>query len=292
MEIRVLKYFLAVAREQSFSKAAESLYMSQPTLSRQLKDLETALGKPLFIRNTRNVTLTEEGILLRKRAEEIIELTEMAEREIQQSDENISGDVYIGTGETDKMRFIAQAAKKLQQSYPDIRYHIFSGDSEDVMERLDRGLIDFGILFEPADISKYESIAIPTGDMWGVLMRKDSPLAEKEVISARELKHQPLIMSRQQNKSSMLLKWFAVPVKSLHIVAEYNLVYNASVLVDEGIGYALSLDKLINVSGDSSLCFRPLTPALEARMHFVWKKYPVFTKAAEKFLEQFKKELL
>ena len=160
MEIRVLKYFLAVAREQSFSKVAESLYLSQPTLSRQLKDLEEELGKQLFIRNTRSVTLTEEGMLLRKRAEEIIELTEMAEREVRQSDENISGDIYIGTGETDKVRFIAQTARKLQQTYPDIRYHIFSGDGEDVAERLDRGLIDFGILFEPADISKYESIAI------------------------------------------------------------------------------------------------------------------------------------
>ena len=289
MEIRVLKYFLAVAREQSFSKAAESLYLSQPTLSRQLKDLEEELGKPLFIRNTRSVTLTEEGMLLRKRAEEIIELTEMAEREVRQSDENISGDIYIGMGETDKVRFIAQTARKLQQTYPDIRYHIFSGDSEDVAERLDRGLIDFGILFEPADISKYESIAIPTGDRWGVLMRKDSSLADKESISAKDLKNEPLIMSRQQNKNSMLLKWFGD--ETLHIVAEYNLVYNASILVDEGIGYALSLDKLINVSGESSLCFRPLSPSLEAKMHFVWKKYPVFTKAAEKFLEQFRTEL-
>ncbi|HAJ97000.1 MAG TPA: LysR family transcriptional regulator [Ruminococcus sp.] len=291
MEIRVLKYFLAVAREQSFSKAAESLYLSQPTLSRQLKDLEEELGKPLFIRNTRSVTLTEEGMLLRKRAEEIIELTEMAEREVRQSDENISGDIYIGMGETDKVRFIAQTARKLQQTYPDICYHIFSGDGEDVAERLDRGLIDFGILFEPADISKYESIAIPTGDRWGVLMRKDSPLANKESISAKDLKNEPLIMSRQQNKNSMLLKWFSIPAETLNIVAEYNLVYNASILVDEGIGYALSLDKLINVSGESSLCFRPLAPPLEAKMHFVWKKYPVFTKAAEKFLEQFRTEL-
>ena len=292
MEIRVLKYFLAVAREQSFSRAAETLFLSQPTLSRQLKDLEDELGKQLFIRGSKKVTLTEEGMILRKRAEEIVELVDKAEQEVRLTDEeDITGTIYIGAGETHAISLIARTADRLSAQYPDIRYNFYSADGVDVSERLDKGLIDFGILFEPTDISRYDSIPIPIHDTWGLLMRRDAPLSEKEYIEPRDLWDIPLIVSRQMDDGSALSALLGKTDGLLNIKAQYNLVYNASVMVSEGMGYALCFDRLINVSGDSELCFRPLRPATEAVCHFVWKKYPVFTKAAQKFLEQFRRDM-
>ena len=284
MEIRVLKYFLAVAREQNISAAAQSLFLSQPTLSRQLKELEEELGKQLFIRGSRKITLTEEGLLLRKRAEEIVELLDKTEKELSNSDEQVSGEIYIGAGETDGLRLIAKAAKELQEQYPQITYRIISGDAVDITERLDKGLIDFALLLEPVDISKYSYLKFPVKDVWGVLMRRDCPLAEKKSISPKDLQDLPLIVSRQALDGSELTQWLKNGSEQLNIVSTYNLVYNASLMVDEGLGVALCLDKIINVSGDSSLCFRPLKPRLEVGMNLVWKKYQVFSKAAEKFI--------
>ena len=284
MEIRVLKYFLAVAREQNISAAAQSLFLSQPTLSRQLKELEEELGKQLFIRGSRKITLTEEGLLLRKRAEEIVELLDKTEQELSRSDEQVSGEIYIGAGETDGLRLIAKAAKELQKQYPQITYRIISGDAVDITERLDKGLIDFALLLEPVDISKYSYLKFPVKDVWGVLMRRDCPLAQKKSISPKDLRDMPLIVSRQALDGSELTQWLKSDNEQLNIVSTYNLVYNASLMVDEGLGVALCLDKIINVSGDSSLCFRPLKPKLEVGMSLVWKKYQVFSKAAEKFI--------
>lgn len=286
MELRVLQYFLAVTREQSISGAAEFLHLSQPTLSRQLKDMENELGKQLLIRGNRKITLTEEGMILRKRAEEIMELVQKTEKEISLSDEFIAGDIYIGAGETDAIRLIARAAKQVQMQYPDIHFHIVSGDLSDLIEKLDKGLLDFSILFSKVDTSKYDSIEIPIKDVWGVLMRRDSPLAEKEAITPEDLWNQPLILSRQvSEKDSAVARWLNKDLSKLNVVATYNLIFNASLMADEGLGYVLGLDKLINVSGDSNLCFKPLFPNLEASIMMVWKKYQVFTKAAEKFLE-------
>lgn len=284
MELRVLEYFLAVTREQSISKAAESLHLSQPTLSRQLKEMEDELGKQLLIRGNRKITLTEEGMILRKRAEEIIDLVRKTENEIILSDETISGDIYIGAGETDVIRLLARVAHELQMDYPDIHYHISSGDTVDVIEQLDKGLIDFGILFEPCNISKYDYIKIPVKDVWGVLMRKDSSLAEKDYIVPEDLWDKPLIISRLSKESSELNQWMQKKLSSLNIIATYSLIFNGSLLVAEGLGYALCLDKLINTTGNSNLCFRPLYPTSEAGIYIAWKKYQVFTKAAEKFL--------
>ena len=286
MELRVLHYFLAVAREQSISAAAESLHLSQPTLSTQLKALEEELGKQLLIRGTkgsRKVMLTDEGMILRKRAEEILSLVKRTEDEITRSDEAIVGDVYIGAGETDIVRFFARTAKELQKQYPDIHYHISSGNAEYVLEYLDKGLIDFGLLFGTVDTQKYESLPLPTRDAWGILMRRDSPLAEKEHICPEDLWDKPLIMSHQRGDIPYLSRWMKKDLSALNVVATYNLVYNASLLVDEGLGYALCLDRLINTTG-SSLCFRPLEPPLEAPACIVWKKYQMFSKAAEAFL--------
>ncbi|MCM1124436.1 MAG: LysR family transcriptional regulator [Eubacterium sp.] len=289
MELRVLQYFLAVAREQSIVKAAESLHLSQPTLSTQIKAMEEELGKQLLIRKTkgsRKVTLTEEGMILRKRAEEILELVQKTEREISLSDQIIVGDVYIGTGETDAVRFIAKAARKLYKTYPGIHYHIASGNSEFVLEQLDKGLIDFGIVFGSLDQAKYNSIQLPFKDTWGVLMRKDSPLAAKETISPEDLYDKPLIVSRQDDNNGTLPAWIQKDISELEIVATYNLLFNASLMVEEGLGYAIGFDKIINTSGDSRLCFRPLSPKREEGMSIVWKKYQIFSKASEKFIQE------
>ena len=287
MEFRLLEYFLAVAREQNITAAAESLHISQPALSTQLKALETELGKQLLIRGvkgSRKVILTEEGMILRKRAEEMVSLMRRTEEEISGSNETISGNVFIGTGETETVRLFAQVAKKMQQKYPDIQYHISSGNAEHVLEYLDKGLIDFGLLFTEIDSQKYEAIPVPVKDTWGVLMRKDSPLAEKENICPEDLWDKPLIISHQKGDDVYLNQWLQRKEPELHIVATYNLLFNAALLVDEGLGYALCYDKLINTQG-SSLCFRPFSPRLEARGFIVWKKYQVFSKAAKYFLQ-------
>lgn len=292
MELRVLQYFLAVTREQSISGAAESLHLSQPTLSRQLKEMEDELGKQLFIRGNRRVTLTEEGMILRKRAEEILELVQKTEDEISLSDETIAGDITIGAGETDGVRLLAKAAQKVQNEYPLVHFHIVSGDRVTVSEEMDKGLIDFGLLFGKIDTSKYESIRLPYQDSFGVLMRRDSPLAAKETITPKDLLDQPLILSRQMAHDSDFHNLFHCDVEKLNIVATYNLLFNGSLMVDEGMGYAICFDKIINVSGESNLCFRPLTPQTDAGMSLVWKKYQVFTKAAEKFLQLVSSEFI
>ncbi len=291
MELRVLQYFLAIAREQSIVRAAESLHLSQPTLSTQIKAMEEELGKQLLIRGTkgsRKVTLTEEGMILRKRAEEILNLVQKTEREISLSDQIIVGDVYIGAGETDAVRFIAKAARELYKIYPGIHYHIASGNAEFVLERLDKGLIDFGIVFGSVDHTKYNSAPLPYKDTWGVLMRKDSSLAEKKEILPEDLWDKPLIISHQENQGGLLSNWIKKEFSELEVVATYNLLFNASLLVEEGLGYAIGLDKIINTSDNSILCFRPLSPKREESMSIVWKKYQIFSKASKKFMEKLK----
>ncbi len=293
MELRLLEYFLAVAREQNITAAAKALHISQPALSTQLKNMEAELGKKLLIRGvkgSRKVILTEEGMILRKRAEEMLLLMRRTEEEITGFDETIAGNVFIGTGETEIVRLFAKASKKLQQKYPDIRYNISSGNAEYVLEYLDKGLIDFGLLFTEIDAQKYEAIPVPIKDTWGVLMRKNSPLAEKEMICPEDLWDKPLIVPQQKGDNAYLGRWLQREESELHIVATYNLLFNASLLVDEGLGYALCYDKLINTQG-SNLCFRPLSPQLEAPGFIVWKKYQVFSKAANIFL-QYLREML
>lgn len=291
MELRVLQYFLAVAREQNISAAAQSLHLTQPTLSRQLMELEKELGKQLMVRGSRKITLTEDGMRLRRRAEEILELVDRTEKEVMQSDDTVSGDIYIGTGETDGVRQIVRAANQLQGSHPGIRFHIVSGDAMDVCERLDKGLLDFGILLGDMDKTKYSCMELPMKDTWGILMRRDSPLAQRETVSPRDLWDKPLILSRQVDNKSGLYRWLRKEPSELHTVATYNLIYNASLMVDEGMGYAFTLDKLVNTAG-SNLCFRPLKPRLELGMYLVWKKSQLFSRAAELFLEQLQAQLV
>ena len=291
MEIRVLRYFLEVAREGSVTHAAERLHISQPTLSKQLKDLEGELGKKLFVRSSFSVRLTDEGMLLRKRAEDILDMVDKTEKEFKSLGELTGGDIRVGCAESDGIKHLARCIKTLQEQYPRIRLHVYSGNTEDLSERLDRGLLDFAVIAQAVDLSKYNYLEMPTSDTWGVVMRKDSPLAQKEAVQMEDLLHLPLICSRQ-GITEDFPKWFGERVDSLNIVATFNLAYNAGVLAREGLGYVLTFDKLINVGVNSELCFRPLMPALETKMYVVWKKYQVFTRAAEVFLGQFQQSLL
>lgn len=290
MELRVLKYFLAVAREGSITGAANSLHLTQPTLTRQLQDLEKELKQKLLVRGRYNVTLTPEGMILRKRAEEIVDMVEKTEAEFQSISETISGDIYIGGGESDSMKYIADTIKEIQSDYPDIKFHIYSGNAEDVTERLDKGLLDFGILIQPVDLSKYDHITLPEKDVWGVVMRKDSYLAKKKFVTLEDLYNIPFINSRQAikktNSQNDFIDWFQGEFDKLNTVATFNLVYNAAVMVKAGIGYAITLDKLVDISIESELCFRPLKPKLESGLDIVWKKYQVFSPAAKLFLKK------
>lgn len=290
MEIRVLRYFLAVAREESITAAASFLHLTQPTLSRQIHGLEEELGQPLLIRKSHRVALTPEGMLLRKRAEEILSMVDKTEAEFRSLETTISGDVYIGSGETQAIRKVAQIIRQLQKDYPDIHYHMHSGNAQDITDRLDNGLLDFGILIQPADISKYDSLDLPAKDVWGVIMRKDSPLAKKDVVCKEDLRTVPLLCSRQailsQRHGNAFASWFGADFDKLNIVTTYNLIYNAAIMVEEGIGYAVTLDNLANTSATSDLCFRPLSPRLESGLNVVWKKYQVFSPAAEIFLQR------
>lgn len=293
MEIRVLRYFLAIAREGSITNAANFLHVTQPTLSRQIHDLENELGQKLFTRGSHNMSLTTEGMILRKRAEEIISMVDKTESEFHSMENIIGGDIYIGGGETDAVKLIAQVAGELRKDYPNIHYHLYSGNSEDVTERLDKGLLDFGILIQPADLSKYDYINIPAKDTWGVVMRKDSPLAQKDTIRKEDLMNVPLICSRQaisqERNGNEFTEWFGDDFDKLDIVTTFNLVYNAAIMVEAGIGYAVTIDKIANTGENSSLCFRPLEPKLDSGLNVIWKKYQIFSSAAELFLEQLRR---
>lgn len=290
MEIRVLRYFLAIAREGSITNAANFLHVTQPTLSRQIHDLEDELGQKLFTRGSHNMALTAEGMILRKRAEEIISMVDKTEAEFTSMEEAVGGDIYIGGGETDAIKFLAKVAKELHDTYPNIHYHLYSGNAQDVTERLDKGLLDFGVLVQPADLSKYDYLNIPAKDTWGVVMRKDSPLAEKKTIRKEDLIGLPLICSRQaiseERNKNEFAQWFGEDFDGLDIVTTFNLVYNAAIMVDAGLGYAVTIDKIANTSENSRLCFRQLEPRLDSGLNVIWKKYQMFSSAAELFLER------
>ena len=293
MEIRVLKYFLAIAREQNISVAANYLHVTQPTLSRQIKDLEDELGQKLFIRGSHNVTLTEEGMIFRKRAEQIIDMVTKTEEEFSDMGSNIIEDIYIGAAESYNMKYIAKVIKEIQENYPDIHYHLYSGNEEDVSELLDKGLIDFGILVDPADITKYDYLPLPESDIWGLIMKNDSPLAKKEHITKTDLLNLPLICSRQSlksdNKHNDIINWFGKDFKNINVVATFDLTYNASILVNKNIGYAIAFDNIVNRNDYTNLCFKPLNPEVKSKLNIIWKKQMIFSKPAQLLLNTLQK---
>lgn len=291
MEIRVLKYFLAVAREKNITNAAMSLHITQSTLSRRLKELEEELGKQLFIRGNKKITLTEDGLLLRKRAEEIVSLSDKTITDIKYSDTLIGGDIAIGCAETEGLRTIIQMMMSVQHTYPNIRFHISSGDKQNVLEDLERGLIDFGIFIDPIDKTNYNYLLLPRKEVLGVVARKDSSLAKKGYVTKEDLLNVPLILSRQLCEDSLLMRWFGKQLSDLHVVATYSLIFNAGLMVSEGMGYAIAIDKLIDINGNNNLCFLPLSPSIETNLYIMWKKQQLFSKVASKFLDELENTL-
>ncbi len=292
MEIQVLRNFLAVAREGNITNAANYIHIAQPSLSRQIKNLEDELGQKLFIRGSHSVSLTPEGMILRKRAEDVIALVDKIEDEFDAMGDSVSGDIYIGGGETCIFRYIVDILKNLQKKYPNIHYHLFSGNAEEVTERLDKGLLDFGLLMQPADLTKYNCINLPEKDTWGVVMRKDSALAKKDSVKCEDLLGLPLICSRQslqKIEGNTFIDWFEGKLEQMNIIATFSLSYNAVLMVQQGMGYMLTVDRLANTIINPDICFRPISPILEAGLAIVWKKYQVFSAPAGKLLEEFQK---
>ncbi len=289
MEIRVLRYFLAIAREENMTRAAQQLHISQPSLSKEIKKLEEELGHQLFIRTNKNMRLNDEGMLLRKRAEDILAMVDKTTEEFNQLDSIIGGEIHIGCAESYLIKYLAQSIRSFQKQYPDFIFHIFSGDTDPVTERLDRGLLDLAVIVEPPNLSKYNYLTIPESDKWGVVMRRDSLLAQKKEITFEDLYGLPLFCSKQSIQVDFP-RWCGEDMDKLNFAGTFNLAYNGSIFVKEGLGYLLTFEHLINTSEESGLCFRPITPTLETNMYIIWKKYQVFSPIAELFLKRLKSE--
>ena len=285
MEIRTLRYFLAVAREENMTRAAENLHVTQPTLSKQLKSLENELGKKLFTRHSFNIKLTDEGILLRSRAEDLVNMADRIEQEFVALDDISGGDLYLGLAESFQIRYLAGVIKEFKLRYPNLHYHITSGDTEQIADKLDKGLLDFLVLAEYPDSRQYDFIEFPEADVWGLVMRNDDPLEKKEAVRVDDLEGLPLFCSEQAWKNE-LKEWAGRSFSKLKLEGSFRLAYNGSVFVREGLGYLLTFDHLIDTSENSGLAFRPLSPVMKTKLYIVWNRHQTFTPIAERFLKQ------
>ncbi|MFC6202181.1 LysR family transcriptional regulator [Lactiplantibacillus nangangensis] len=285
MEIRVLRYFVEAARQASITRAAEALHVSQPTLSKQLKGLENEIGKQLFQRDNYGIKLTTAGTLMRKRAEDILAMVDKTSAEFSAMTTLTGGNLYIGCAESQSIRYLAASVSTFRQRYPDLRFHLVSGDTELVTDKLDQGLADLAIIAEPPRLDHYTYLEIPGADTWGVVMRQEDPLSQKEVITPTDLKHQAIICSEQAIKND-IPRWAGDEVFNLNLIGTTNLVFNGSVFVRSGLGKLLSFKGLCDTSATSGLTFRPLSPQLKTKMYIIWKKYQVFSPIAERFVEQ------
>ena len=288
MEIRTLRYFLAVAREENMSRAAELLHVTQPTLSKALKALEDELGKKLFTRHSFSIALTEEGVLLRNRAEDLVSMADKIEKEFLSLDELTGGELYFGLAESYQIRYLAREIRTFKLSYPGLRYHITSGDTEQVTEKLDKGLLDFAVICETPDERKYHFVSFPEADYFGAAIPADSPLAGKESITADDLAGMSLFCSEQSWEND-IRPWAKERFSALRLEGSFRLAYNGSMFAKEGLGILLTLNNLIGTSAENGLVFRPLSPRLEMKMYLIWNKYQSFTPIAERFLKQIQK---
>ena len=284
MEIKNLKYFLAVAREENMSRAAEQLHVSQPTLSKALKALEEELGKKLFVRHSFSISLTEEGMLLRDRASDLVSMADKIEQEFTTLDDITGGEIYLGLAESYQIRYLAREIYKLKQRYPRFTYHITSGDTEQVTEKLDKGLLDFSVLCETPDSSKYEYVRFPQSDEWGAIISTSDPLSKKKAITVSDLKGQPLFVS-EQSWNNEIKAWARDRFSDLTLEGSFRLSYNGSVFARENLGILLTFKDLINTEG-TDMVFRPLSPKLYSDLYLIWNRYQTFTPIAEKFLDQ------
>lgn len=290
MELRTLRYFLAIAEDENMTIAANRLHLSQSALSRQLTELEDTLGRKLFLRAGRRMLLTEDGLLFRQRADEIVTLHDRMEAEFLMKKGDVSGDILIGAGETNAIGFLADTIRTIHRQHSGIRFRLFSGNADDVTHRLDHGLLDFGLLFEPVDTEKYEHLRLPASHTVGILMRKDSPYANQSEIHIGQLADMPLMIASRQNYRDHLFRGLNIDLSDLNVIVTYNLLFNASVLVEQGAGCALAIDGIINTSGDSPLKFTPLTPKLTMGLLFVWRKGQILSAPAQLFLQMLKND--
>lgn len=285
MEIRVLKYFLAVAREENITKAAEMLHITQPTLSRQLSKLEDDFGIQLFLRGKNGITLTDEGLLLRRRAEEIVELAEKTERELAAHEETIAGEITIGSGELAAVRLLPPLFKSFKEKYPNVTFDMYTGNADQIKQRLDNGLTDIGILLEPVEIEKYNFIRFSVRERWVVAMRADDPLAKNKNITINDLVSLPLIFVKRQSIRNELESWFREYIDDINIVATSNMSTNALILVEQGFGYALVVEGSLPFLDNSKICYRPLFPERTTTSVLAWKKNQPFSPAVKRFLD-------
>ncbi|SIQ92095.1 LysR family transcriptional regulator [Halanaerobium kushneri] len=291
MKIRVLRYFLTVVREGNITRAAETLHITQPTLSRQLKQLEEELDTQLIVRGKREIKLTEAGRLLVKRAEEIISLVNKTESEI--TSDLVTGQVSIGSGESVMTsQVLSRLIKKFHSKYPRVKFDLFTGNASDIKEKVDKGLLDIGLLINPVDTEKYYSIELEEKEQWGILLLKDDPLAARKVIKAEDLIDENLIISRRSIIENKMANFFAGSFSELNFIATYNLIYNALTMVESGLGYALALESSIKIGQSNKICFRPLSPELNSSCVFIWKNKQIFNSTASAFIDLIKNEYL
>ncbi len=288
MEIRVLRYFLTVVREEGINRAAEVLHITQPTLSRQLAQLEEEVGVKLFHRGARKITLTNEGILLRRRAEEILALVDRTERELAEQDELVEGRIVIGGGELATMQVLPEIIEDFHEKYPLVTFDIFTGNADLVKEQMEKGLIDIGVLLEPIDIEKFDFIRLREKERWVVLMRPDDSLAQKEAVSAKDLENMPLILPRRTNVQNELSNWFGDFFQEQQVLFTSNLTTNSALMVQRGLAYSLVIEGSIPYWDREKIAYRPLCPELTANSVLAWKKQQPFSLAATKFIEHIK----
>lgn len=288
MELRVLRYFLTVAREESITKASEVLHITQPTLSRQLSQMEEELGVTLFVRGSRRITLTNEGVLLRRRAEEILQLVDKTEKELAEQEEQVEGKISIGCGEMASVRLLPELFKTFREKYPLVSFDIFTATADLVKEQMDKGLIDIGLLLEPVDMEKYDFIRLSEREKWVVLMRPDDPLAEKKLVTAKDLSALPLILPRRMSVQSELASWFGEYYEGLNVVFTSNLSTNGAVMVNNGLAYSLVIEGAVQYWDKSRVIYRPLSPELTSTSVLAWKRRQPFSLAATKFIEHIK----
>lgn len=285
MEIRVLRYFLTVVREESITKASEVLHITQPTLSRQLAQMEDEIGVKLFNRGTRKITLTDEGILLRRRAEEILSLVDKTEQELLEQEEQIEGKITIGCGEIQAVQILPQIFSSFSEKYPNVTFDIFTATADLVKEQMDKGLIDVGLLLEPIDIEKYDFIRLPIKEKWVVLMKPDDPLYKKESVTPKDLANLPLILPRRMRVQNELASWFGDYYKNLNIKFTSNLSTNGAIMVSEGLAYSVVIEGAVPFWDSNKIAYKPLSPALTATSVLAWKRQQPFSPAATKFIE-------
>ena len=285
MELRVLKYFLTVADEGNITRAADILHVTQPTLSRQLIELEDELGTALLIRGKRSVTLTDEGFLFKQQAEMIVELSDELEHIFKDKKDVVCGTIRIGASEAVGCRALALYMKEFREKYPDVQFDLYNGMADNIKEMLERGLLDLGLVLEPVDTAKFEYVRLPQKETWGLLLRKDHELAEKETLTVEEIRQYPLIMPGRENAKNEVLHWLQCEESHLNIPAYYNLLSNAALLVEAGMGCAVCLDGALSIHADPDLCFRQILPEHTTRSVILWKKNHLFSQAASLFVQ-------